>query len=307
MAHLPLYVPRQIAEEKERPKFKTNRYKSGKKALVSQVKAGRDFEGLKASILQAVGLIGGFRKAIKKGDKVLLKVNFNTFDPPPASSDVKFIVAVAQLLYQFGASQVTVGDRSGYWLRTAKELERIGYLNIFQREKINFIDFDQSQWVLVKLNGECLKQAAFSAEIFNHDKIVYLPCLKTHSQARFTLSLKLTVGFMHPHDRVFYLHRGNLEAKIAELNLAVHPDLIIMDGRKCFVAGGPSQGELRKPNLILASGDRIALDATALKILLSYPADNLLNCREPFRYEQIRKAAQLGLGVKSEKEIKVIS
>lgn len=303
MTHIPVPVPRKIAGERDCPKPKPNRYQAGKKALVSQVKATKD---LKASILKAVDSIGGFKKVIKKGDKVLIKPNFNTLDPPPASSNLTFILAVAQLLYQAGASQVTVGDRSGYWLRTTKELRKVGYLKAFKKEKINFIDFDQSEWFSVRLKGKHLKQAAFSSEIFNWDRIIYLPCLKTHSQARFTLSLKLTVGFIHPLDRVFRLHRGNLEAKVAEINKVVSPDLIIMDARKCFISGGPSEGELRKPNLILASGDRIALDAAALKILLSYPADNLLIHREPFRYEQISRAAQLGLGVQSEKEIKII-
>lgn len=303
MTH-PLWpVAHKIAGKKECPAIKPNRYKIRNKSLVSQIKVSKN---LKESILRAVNKIGGFKKVIKNGDTVLVKPNFNTLDPPPASTDLEFLLTVAKLLYQAGASQVTVGDRSGYWLGTTKELGKAGYLKVFKKEGLNFIDFDKRPWYLFNLNSSIMRDAVFSSEIFNHDKIVYLPCLKTHFQARFTLSLKLTVGFMHPGDRKSNLHLGNLEAKCAEINKVVHPDLIIMDGRKCFVTEGPFNGELRYPNLILASGDRIALDVRALKILLSYPADNLLIYKNPFQYQQIKRAVELGLGARLEKEIKVV-
>ena len=38
------------------------------------------------------------------------------------------------------------------------------------------------------------------------------------------------------------MHMRNLEHKMAEFNLALQPDLIIMDGRKAFVSGRPGQG-----------------------------------------------------------------
>jgi uncharacterized protein (DUF362 family) len=51
------------------------------------------------------------------------------------------------------------------------------------------------------------------------------------------------------------------------LNLIVHPNLVITDGRTCFITGGPSSGETRKANIMLASGDRIALGVESLKII----------------------------------------
>jgi uncharacterized protein (DUF362 family) len=45
---------------------------------------------LKMDILKAVNAINGFNKVINKGDRVLLKPNYNSADPPPASSDPNF-------------------------------------------------------------------------------------------------------------------------------------------------------------------------------------------------------------------------
>ena len=101
------------------------------------------------------------------------------------------------------------------------------------------------------------------------------------------------------------LHARHLEEKVADLNLVVHPDLVIVDGRKCFISGGPVCGELRNPNVVLASGDRIAIDAEAVKIIGSYEGSSL--SADPWVYTQIRRAVELGLGVKNEQEYTVIS
>jgi len=73
------------------------------KVLVSEVLASPD---VKKSVKRAVDLIGGFEKAISAGDKVVVKPNFNSDDPFPASSDSGFVKAVVSLLYDSGASGV---------------------------------------------------------------------------------------------------------------------------------------------------------------------------------------------------------
>ena len=78
-----------------------------------------------------------------------------------------------------------------------------------------------------------------------------------------------------------------------------------MDARKCFVSGGPESGEVKEPNLILASTDRIAIDIEGLKILKSYPAKNKLDL-PLWEIPQIKRAVELGLGAKSEKDYKVL-
>jgi hypothetical protein len=61
-----------------------------------------------------------------------------------------------------------------------------------------------------------------------------------------------------------------------ELNLAVRPWLLLMDARKALVSdeGG---GKVREPGYVLASGDPIALDVAAVKLLKGYPAKNRLD------------------------------
>jgi uncharacterized protein (DUF362 family) len=92
---------------------------------------------------------------------------------------------------------------------------------------------------------------------------------------------------------------------MADLNLVIHPDLIIVDGRKCFITGGPFHGEVREPNVVLASGDRIAIDVEGIKIIESFEGAKLKE--NPWSYTQIRRAVALRLGVRNEQEYEVIT
>jgi uncharacterized protein (DUF362 family) len=86
----------------------------------------------------------------------------------------------------------------------------------------------------------------------------------------------------------------NLEQKVVEINLFRQPDLIILDGRKAFVSGGPERGELVEPGIIMASGDMVAIDVEALKVLKSYPAQNRLD-GDPLESAQIATALKHSL------------
>jgi len=270
--------------------------------LVSKVRVEHD---LKASVTKAVGLIGGLGKVISSGDRVMVKPNFNSPDPYPASSDLDFLKAVVQILKEAGA-KVVVGESSGgIWRPTRRVMEKLDALRQLTdigAEVIAFDDRDRSwDWARVRVDGDYLKEVTVPRSVYEADKIVYLPCMKTHRLARFSLSLKLAVGYVHPGERRS-MHMRNLERKIAEFNLALQPDLIIMDGRKSFISGGPDKGELVEPGVIMASGDQVAIDVEALKILGSYKGKNRLL---PNSYDspQIAIALRHGLGSKDYKVV----
>jgi uncharacterized protein (DUF362 family) len=284
-------------------RIRENPLRKDGKVLVSKVTSA-DGQGLKGNILKAVDLLGGFSKVVEKGDEILLKPNFNTDDAPPGSSDPDFVKAVIELLYEHGAFKVVLGESSMFSLSTRKVLEDTGMLQKAEAAGAEIVPFDDGQWVKVNTGGNYLRRVSLPERALAAKKVVYVCCIKTHRFAKFTLSLKLAVGFMKPSERML-LHARNLEEKIADLNLVVHPDLIIMDGRNCFISGGPACGELRNPNVVLASGDRIAMDVEAIKVIESFEDSDLT--ADPWSYTQIRRAVELGIGVKSEQDYKTIS
>lgn len=283
--------------------LKKNKFVHNGKSLVSIEKSSKNIE---ERIKASVDAIGGFKKIIKKGDSVLLKPNYVFASPPPCITSLDFLLAVIKHCYKAGASQVVVGESAAWWVNTETIMQKFGISEAVKKTEAKVIFFDKERWVKVRMNSPIIADTAFPEEAFKHDKIIFLPNMKTHRLARFTLSLKLAYGFLSLRYRAAQLHFVSLEKKIAEVNKAIHPDLIIMDGRKCYVTGGPDEGDIERPNLILASGDRIAIDAEGVKILKSYHAKNNLIYDNPFQYEQISRAVELGLGVKGEEEIKVV-
>lgn len=282
-------------------KFRTNPYQQNGKVLVSKIKSSAN---LKESIQKSVDLIGGFQKVIEKGDEILLKPNYNSADPPPASSEPEFLKAVVELLYEHGAEKVIVGESSMQTLSTRKVMERAGALQKLKQTEADVVFFDEGDWKKVNVGGEFLKSVSLAEMALRANKVVYCCCMKTHFRADFSLSLKLAFGFTKGGERMGF-HLSHLKEKLVDLNLVVHPSLIILDGRKCFITGGPFHGDVREPNVILASGDRIAMDVESIRIIESFEGSKLKE--NPWSYAQIRRAVGLGLGVKNEREYAVVS
>jgi len=277
------------------PKPRTvNPWCSNGQVLVAKAIAGED---VRASVDRVIALLGHLGQAIERGDRVLVKPNFNSADPYPGSTDLVFLHAVIEILLEAGA-RVTVGESSGgVWRPTRNVLQKIGMFELVRDLGVELVAFEDraDDWVRIKIDGDYLGAVSMPRSAYEADKIVYLPCMKTHSIARFSGALKLAVGFMHPGERRA-LHARHLEQKVAEISMCWQPDLIVMDGRKAFVSGGPDRGQLAEPGLMLASGDLVAIDVEAMKVLLSYEGKNKL-VADPWQSPQIVTALKHGLGV----------
>jgi len=279
--------------------------------LVSKVA----YEGnLKKSIKLSVSLIGGIKKLVKKGDIILLKPIYNTADPYPGSSDPEFIKAVIDILYEAGAGKVILGERTAF-LHSRKVLEQAGIVKVaeeagaevrvFGKDGWQAL-FDRKGWQRIKVSGgQYLRKVSIAKEALEIDKIVYAPLIKTHHAADFTGAIKLSMGLVKPFFDQITFHAKHLHEKLAELGLLVKPDLIIMDARKVFITGGPARGELREPNLILASGNQVAIDVEGVKILQSYAGNGLAD-KNVWDLMQIKHAVELGLGPHSGEEYEVV-
>ena len=156
-------------------------------------------------------------------------------------------------------------------------------------------NFDEREWVEKRIpQAKYLKRVKVPQFLDRADKLILLPCLKTHNLAKFTGALKLSVGFIKPYQRT-PLHLWHLQEKVAELNKIIKADLVIMDARKCFINKGPSSGKLTEPDLILASKDRVAIDIEGVKIIQSYRGNSLKNIKAQ-DITQIKKALELKIG-----------
>lgn len=293
---LPAMQDKQVSKEMDFTHLPENPYREDGRALVVQTHTAGD---LKADIMRMTDGLGGFEKALQPGDRILLKPNCNSPDPPPASTDVEFLAAVVETLQDQGYKNLSVGDSAGVpWHPTMDCFRKMGLAQRMEALGVRVLSFDTVPWMEVPVPGKHLQSICIPEVLTEFDKIIYLPCLKTHQVARFTASLKLSVGFFHPADRPIKLHDGEVEEKTSELALAIRPDLILLDARVVFVARGPWEGEREHPGLLMASGDQVATDVEGVKHLQTYPTENFLG-RDAWELPQIHHAVSLGIGATS--------
>ncbi len=298
-----------------------NYYGDEKKSLVVMIQATQLDKDLTGDIKKAVKLAGGFEKSLKKTDKILLKPNMNTGDPwPQGGTDPAFLKALLTVLKDDGYHNVTVADTCGPWGPTERVIKMMGYDSVGKDTDTLVKTWEMEKWMNIRnAKAEYLGRmgggdgtVAYPADLRTYDKIIYTPVMKTHFLGGITQSLKLSVGLLHRADRNAHLHAFNhifVAEQAAEINLALQPDLIIMDGRRSLVSGGPSHGEEVKPGVILVSGDQVANDVMGIRILQEWYPNMAANKIGMYAWyqKQIAQAVKLGIGyARKQDDIKIV-
>jgi uncharacterized protein (DUF362 family) len=274
-------------------------------------------------ILKTTNRAAGIPALLKKfdldnysGKQVALKANFNSADPFPASTHIETLRAIVENLKSVGVGGITMAERSGMG-DTKRVLEDMGVLSLSKELGFKAVALNEAgkeDWLKVDREGTHWIKGFYVAKVFHDsDKVVQTCCLKTHRfGGHFTLSLKNSVGLVAKkvpggvYDYMWELHGSPYQRQmIAEINSHYQLDFVLMDGIKAFITGGPDRGTLVEPGLLLASRDRVAIDAVGVAILKLYGARGKVGEADVFEQDQIKRAAELGFGVKSAAEIRL--
>ncbi len=275
----------------------------------------------KLSLVRTSDRKEGVRRAIDllgvnpvQGKSVVLKPNFNSADVTPGSTHIDTLRALVDKIREMGAAGITLAERSGPGDPTHTVMEKKGVLRLADEMGFEILDLQTMPpegWVLVKPEGSHWKDGFQFPKIYREaESIVQTCCLKTHAYGgHFTLSLKCSVG-MVPGGTPYMkeLHSSPYQRQmIAEINTAYSTDLVVLDGVEAFVDGGPARGTRADANVVLASADRVAIDAVGVAILRSLGTTPDVSRGRVFEQDQIARAAELGLGVTSPEQIELVT
>jgi Uncharacterized conserved protein len=234
-----------------------------------------------------------------KSHRILLKINLNTADPYPASTDPFTLCKLLDLMSGIGLNNIFVGDCSSISaLPTRKVFKKSGLESVLKGRALP-VFFDEQEWVNVPVQGEYLRNVIIPKMVFDVDRIIYLANLKTHMLADFTMTMKLGVGLVHPLQR-YELHDEFLQEKVVETMLSVRPDLVFLDARTPFITGGPIKGDTSIGSCIMAGTDMLSVDLEGYKLLYQLKQNNCIGdfTEDPFEMRQFRHAKKLlDLGV----------
>ncbi|MGF1457523.1 MAG: DUF362 domain-containing protein [Leptolyngbyaceae cyanobacterium] len=253
-----------------------------------------------------------------EGKRVFIKPNYNTGDPAPAATDPAVLETLVKVIQGAGASRISVGDRSGM-ADTRSAMQQTQVFALADRYGFTpwvFDELNRADWQYFSGEGtNWTRGFAIAKPVLEADAIVNACCLKTHRYGgHFTLSLKNTIGMVAKyvpgdgHNYMRELHRSaNQRLMIAEVNRAYRPSLIVIDGVDAFVAGGPAQGDKVRAGVMLASTDRIAIDAVGIAILRMLGTTRAVAEGSIWSQAQIRRAADLGLGAVQSEAIELVT
>ncbi len=246
-----------------------------------------------------------------------LKANYNSNDPFPATTHKETLRTVVELLKALGPRDIIMAERSGMGY-TPSVLENRGIVELSKELGFKLIDLDALDldgWEDIQAEGLHWKHGFKIARIFREaDIVVQTCCLKSHRfGGHFTLSLKNSVGLVAAqppgtsYDYMGELHTSPYQRlMIAEINKFYETDMVLMDAALGFSHGGPELGVRIEPGLLLASHDRVAIDAVGVALLRHYGTTPDVMIGRIFEQEQISRAASLGVGVASSEKIDLV-
>ena len=274
-------------------------YKRDGKDVVSVVRTDDRSQGIR----KAVELLGGMKPLTEgvKG-KILIKPNCNTDDPYPRDTHHETIRVIAELLMEAGIKpdQIVVGDMSGRarGLPTRATMENLGITRVAEEMGINVSYFDEEEWVTVEPEKAKWwpKGLKIPKTVYEAERIILTPILRSHTTATFTCSLKLGVGIIDAEERD-WLHDGkDFYEKMIDINLAYHADMIIADALRMNTGKGTAPEDEVSPGIITASNNMVASDAVSAALMQRYRTVRVVD-HSTQELTQFKLAEKLGLGV----------
>jgi len=210
-----------------------------------------------AMVREALELLGGIERFVKRGDAVALLPNPQG-GRPGVSTNAGMVAETIKLCLEAGAAQVTVASihQPKRWFDAGiiDEVEKAG-------GKIHYPSTDED-WVQIPVpKGRILEEVPVIRKALENDALINMPIAKQHDSAQMTCTLKNLMGF-HANNRSFHQGAAHLHQCIVDLATLFSPKLLIVDANTVLAENGPfGPGKLISPNKVIAGTDMVAVDA----------------------------------------------
>ncbi len=240
----------------------------------------------------AVELLGGMKKFVKNGSKVLIKPNMSFPNPPAMATGTHpdVVKEIAIMCNEAGAANVLIADyplfdtdtclkRSGI-PDALKDLENIKVIGASSDRFYKDTEFPGAK----KMSRNGVFQEALKSDI-----IIAVPVAKTHTATGVSLAMKGMMGLVW--DRAG-MHTKELSSSIVDMCTVLKAQLTVIDATRVLSTNGPrGPGKVLKEDTIIASKDMVAADAFAVSRFPWYGKRY-----KPAQVAYIREAHERGLG-----------
>lgn len=245
----------------------------------------------------AIHEFGGMSKFVNKGDVVAIKPNI-AFDRKPdqaATTNPDVVAELVRLCLDAGAKTVKVFDNPCNDAR--RTYRHSGIAAAAEKAGAVVKRLQDSDFTDVKIPGaRVLTSWWLCRDILEADVFINAPIAKHHGATGLTLGMKNLMGCAGGQRGGW--HVAHLDQRIADVNTAIRPDLVVLDAFRILTDHGPTGGSLddvKFAHTVLAGTDIVAVDAYATTLFDKKPEDILF----------IKHASALGLGEMDLNKIRV--
>lgn len=267
---------------------------------VALVRCGSyDLEDVRSAVSRGLDLLGGAAAFVSPGEKILLKPNWLSADPPEkcVTTHPAVFRAVAEQLRDAGAV-LSYGDSPAFQ-SPESAAKRTGIALVGEELNIPLADFRAGREVFYA-EGHQNKRFTVANGVLDSDGVVSLPKMKTHGFQRITGAVKNQFGCVPgPRKGEFHVRvpdAAEFARMLVDLNAFIHPRLYVMDAVTAMEGNGPRGGTTRQMNALLLSADPIALDATMCRMMNLDPELALI----------VKMGAAMGAGTYLADEIEIL-
>jgi uncharacterized protein (DUF362 family) len=235
-----------------------------------------------------------FRTFVPSGAAVAIKPNlgWDLFLPGAVTSPL-VVEGVIQKL-QGHVSKIYLVEADQVLVHVEKSLQQTGMDQLCARYGVEWINLSRSPFVRVSVPDPLQVEAIDLPEILTRTVLITVPVMKTHNKTVLTGAIKNQWGclptFRHNYHPI-------VNEVLRDLNRVLRPSFSVMDATVALEGNGPKSGRPRIVNLVLASGDPVAIDTIAGEIM------GLL---DRFEILHLRYCEEAGIGVHDRSRIDVL-
>ena len=248
-----------------------------------------------------------YRKFISPDFDTLIKLNLSwTKYFPACSSEPWQVEGVIKSMVEDGFSKEKILPVENKTVVTnpVKGAQNNKWTPILEKYGLNFTPLHEVEWGRYDFKGKLLKldqifpEGIVIPKMLLGKNIIHLPTLKTHGHSKTTGAIKNAFGGLLKEERHYahkYIHEVLVDLVIMQKQL--HPGIFaVMDATVCGDGAGPRTLVPKIKNFILASGDSVAIDAIAAK-MMGY---------NPMEIPYIRMCDEMKLGTGNPNDIEII-
>jgi uncharacterized protein (DUF362 family) len=221
------------------------------------------------TVNRALEAIGGIEAFIKRGDRVLLKVNAAFASPPilSATTNPQLVGEVARLCYKAGASSVVVTDNPINDPASCFSLTGIARAATSVGARVLLPGEDFFRPTTVKGAALIKRWPLLYGPFKDINRVIGIAPVKDHHRSGASMSMKNWYGLLGGRRNIFH---QDIHNTIKELATMVTPTLVILDGTTTMMTNGPTGGsltDLKRTNTMIVSTDQVAADAFGATLL----------------------------------------